>query len=80
MQYSQKQQFHARDYSFRPTTLADALVAAGVTEKPHLVRERRVEAVVRQRDDRDNVDESVVVPLAVRTPGAFGGQKKADFR
>jgi hypothetical protein len=57
-----KNTFKSRDFGFRPTTLSAAMLAAGLIEQPHLVREAKREGLLRARHDRFNREPSVAIP------------------
>lgn len=67
--------FKSRDFSFRPTTLSEAMQKAGLIDTPHLVREAKREGTVRAKTDRFNNQPSVHIPSFNGTvPGAFGSK------
>ena len=57
-----KQAFKSRDFTFRPTSLSAAMLAAGLIQQPHLVREAKREGLLRGKHDRYNSQPSVHVP------------------
>lgn len=55
--------FKSDGYIFRATTLGLALVAAGFTQSPQLIREPKREGLLKQRHDRSNSLPSVRIEL-----------------
>lgn len=58
MQYqnlkSTEKAFKSSNYIYRDSTLSEALVAAGIIQRPHFVREAKTEGVLRDRNDTFN--------------------------
>lgn len=58
-----KPAFRSEDFLFRPTSLAAALQEAGLTKGLHLVRDPKIEGILRPHHDRRNERDSVKVHL-----------------
>ena len=58
-----KPAFKSENFLFRPTCLGDAFARAFGGQAPHLVRESKMEGLLKARHDKDNTLPSIRVPI-----------------
>ena len=56
--------FKSNDFLFRPTAMGEAFVRAFGGTPPHLVRESKLEGLLRARSDKTGEEPSIVVTLS----------------